>query len=59
MIGGMISYIQANSQVSLFSGIISGLLLIFAAYFQIQGQGWALILAVFVPLTLVIFLALR
>jgi uncharacterized membrane protein (UPF0136 family) len=59
MIGGIIGYIQANSQVSLFSGIISGVLLILAAYFQIQGQGWALILAVLVTGTLVIFFALR
>ena len=59
MIGGIIGYIKANSQVSLFSGIISGLLLILAAYFQIQGQAWALILAVLVTGILVIFFALR
>ncbi len=59
MIGGIIGYIQAKSQISLFSGIISGLFLILAAYLQIQGQAWALILAVLVTLTLVIFFALR
>lgn len=59
IIGGIIGYIKANSQVSLFSGIISGLLLILAAYLQIQGQAWALILAVLVTVSLVIFFALR
>ena len=59
MIGGIIGYIKANSRVSLFSGVISGLLLILAAYLQIQGQAWALILAVFVTVILVIFFALR
>ncbi|WP_414548018.1 TMEM14 family protein [Anabaena sp. CCY 0017] len=59
IIGGIIGYIKANSQVSLFSGVISGLLLILAAYLQIQGQAWALILAVLVTVILVIFFALR
>ena len=59
MIGGIIGYIQANSQVSLLSGIISGLLLIFAAYLQLQGQTWALILAAFVTAVLVVVFALR
>ncbi|MDB9349840.1 TMEM14 family protein [Nodularia spumigena] len=59
VIGGIIGYIQANSQVSLFSGIISGLLLILAAYLQIQGLAWASILAVLLTLILVIFFALR
>ncbi|MBD6617839.1 hypothetical protein FNW02_18900 [Komarekiella sp. 'clone 1'] len=57
--GGIIGYIQANSQVSLISGSISGLLLIFAAYFQLQGQPWALILAVLVTSVLVVVFAFR
>ncbi|WP_193198487.1 TMEM14 family protein [Nostoc sp. MG11] len=57
--GGIIGYIQAHSQVSLISGSISGLLLIFAAYFQLQGQTWALILAVLVTSTLVVVFASR
>jgi uncharacterized membrane protein (UPF0136 family) len=57
--GGIIGYIQANSQVSLISGSISGLLLIFAAYFQLQGQTWALILAVLVTSVLVVVFAFR
>ncbi|MBD2412341.1 hypothetical protein FACHB389_25340 [Nostoc calcicola FACHB-389] len=57
--GGIIGYIQARSQVSLLSGSISGLLLIIAAYLQLQGQTQGLILAVFVTAVLVVFFALR
>ncbi|UKO99601.1 TMEM14 family protein [Nostoc sp. UHCC 0870] len=59
IIGGIIGYFQANSQVSLLSGIISGSLLVFAAYLQLQGQAWALILATCITAALVIFFALR
>ncbi|MBE9050920.1 hypothetical protein IQ243_10925 [Nostocales cyanobacterium LEGE 11386] len=59
IIGGIIGYIQANSQVSLLSGMVSGLLLIFAAYFQLQGQAWALTLAVLVTAILVLFFTFR
>ncbi|MBD2385388.1 TMEM14 family protein [Cylindrospermum sp. FACHB-282] len=59
IVGGIIGYIQANSKVSLVSGSISGLLLIFAAYLQFQGQTWALILAALVTAILVIFFAFR
>ncbi len=59
VIGGIIGYIQAHSQVSLLSGTISGLLLIIAAYFQFQGQTWASILAVGVTAVLVAFFAFR
>lgn len=57
--GGIIGYRQANSQVSLLSGTVSGLLLIAAAYFQLQGQTWALVLATFVTAILVVFFAYR
>jgi len=40
LIGGIIGYFQANSQVSLLSGVFSGLLLFVAAYLQRQGQTW-------------------
>lgn len=59
IIGGIIGYIQATSKVSLLSGSISGLLLIFAAYFQLQGQAWGSILAVLVTAVLVVFFAFR
>lgn len=57
--GGIIGYIQATSKVSLISGSISGLLLILAAYFQLQGQSWGSILAVIVTAVLVVVFAVR
>ncbi len=59
LIGGIVGYIQASSKVSLISGTISGLLLIFAAFLQLQGQAWGLIVAAFVTAALVVFFALR
>ncbi|MEH1861169.1 MAG: TMEM14 family protein [Nostoc sp.] len=59
IVGGVIGYIQATSRVSLLSGSISGLLLILAAYFQLQGQTWGAILAVLVTTALVVFFAFR
>ncbi|MEH2196195.1 MAG: TMEM14 family protein [Nostoc sp.] len=57
--GGVIGYIQARSKISLLSGSISGLLLILAAYFQLQGQTWGSILAVLVTAVLVVVFAVR
>ncbi|MCC5608909.1 hypothetical protein LC612_19495 [Nostoc sp. CHAB 5834] len=57
--GGIIGYIQARSKVSLLSGSISGLLLLLAAYFQLQGQSWGSILAVIVTGVLVVVFAVR
>ncbi|MBD2436077.1 TMEM14 family protein [Nostoc sp. FACHB-110] len=59
IVGGIIGYVQARSQVSLISGIVSGLLLILAAYFQLQGQSWGLILAAVVTGVLVVVFAGR
>ncbi|MCM0589508.1 MAG: TMEM14 family protein [Gloeotrichia echinulata CP02] len=59
LLGGIIGYIQAGSKVSLLSGAISGLLLILAAFIQLQGQNWGLIVAAFVTASLVVFFALR
>lgn len=59
LIGGILGYIQVSSKVSLISGSISGLLLIFAAFLQLQGHAWGLIVAAFVTATLVVFFALR
>ncbi len=59
IVGGIIGYIQATSKVSLLSGSISGLLLILAAYFQLQGQTWGSSLAVLVTAVLVVFFAFR
>lgn len=59
IVGGIIGYIQAGSKVSLLSGSISGLLLIFAAYLTLQGQTWALILAALVTGILVVVFSFR
>ncbi|MBD2296603.1 hypothetical protein H6G06_24755 [Anabaena sphaerica FACHB-251] len=59
LVGGIIGYIQAKSKVSLMSGSISGLLLLFAGYCQLQGQTWGLTLAAFVTAILVVFFAFR
>ena len=59
IVGGIIGYIQARSKVSLLSGSISGLLLILAAYFQLQGQTWGSILGVIVTGVLVVVFAVR
>ncbi|MBG1244593.1 TMEM14 family protein [Nostoc sp. NZL] len=59
IVGGIIGYIQATSKVSLLSGSISGLLLILAAYFQLQGQAWGSILALIVTAVLVVVFAFR
>jgi uncharacterized membrane protein (UPF0136 family) len=59
IIGGIIGYIQARSKVSLISGVISGLLLVIAGFFRLQGQGWAAILADVVTAVLVVVFAIR
>lgn len=57
--GGIIGYVQAGSKASLISGSISGLLLIFAAIMQLQGQAWGLTLAAIITAILIIVFALR
>ncbi|BDI17076.1 hypothetical protein ANSO36C_28780 [Nostoc cf. commune SO-36] len=59
IVGGIIGYVQATSIVSLLSGSISGLLLLLAAFFQLQGQTWGSTLAVLVTAALVVFFAFR
>lgn len=59
LFSGIIGYIQVKSKVSLISGTISGLLIIIAAYCQLQGQTWGLTLAAFITAFLVIFFAFR
>jgi uncharacterized membrane protein (UPF0136 family) len=59
IVGGIIGYIQAKSQVSLLSGSISGLLLVFAAYCQLQGQTWGLTLAALITAILVVVFTIR
>ena len=59
IIGGIIGYIQVKSKVSLISGSISGLLIILAAYGQLQGISWGLIIASLITAILVILFAVR
>jgi uncharacterized membrane protein (UPF0136 family) len=59
IIGGIIGYKSAGSKVSLISGCISGLLLLLAAYLQLQGQSWGLIISVIITSILVIVFAIR
>lgn len=59
IIGGIIGYVQAQSKASLISGSISGLLLIFSGWVQLQGQAWGLVLATVVTTILVIVFAIR
>lgn len=59
IVGGIIGYKSAGSKVSLISGTISGLLLLIAAYLQLQGQTWGLTLAIIITSILVIVFAVR
>ncbi|HLO84244.1 MAG TPA: TMEM14 family protein [Nostocaceae cyanobacterium] len=59
LIGGIIGYFQAKSKVSLLSGGVSGLLIIFAALGQLQGLTWGLTLAALITGILVVFFAFR
>ncbi len=59
LIGGIIGYVLASSKISLLSGSISGLLLIIAAFLQLQGQIWGLFVAAFITAALVVFFSLR
>ena len=59
IIGGIIGYKSAGSKVSLISGTISGLLLLTAAFVQLQGQAWGLTLAVIITSILMVVFAIR
>ena len=59
IIGGIIGYKSAGSKVSLISGTISGLLLLVAAYLQLQGQTWGLTISLILTSILVVVFAVR
>jgi len=59
LVGGIVGYVQAQSNASLILGIISGLLLIIAGVMQLQGQQAGLILATVITAVLVIVFAIR
>ncbi len=59
VVGGILGYTQAQSQASLISGGISGLLLILGGVVQLQGQTWGLTLAAVVTAVLVFVFTVR
>ncbi|PLZ98380.1 hypothetical protein CEN50_11395 [Fischerella thermalis CCMEE 5268] len=59
ILGGFLGYITAGSNISLFSGSISGLILIFSAFVQLQGQSWGMALAAIVTAILIVVFAFR
>ncbi|NET00710.1 MAG: hypothetical protein F6K61_09060 [Sphaerospermopsis sp. SIO1G1] len=59
LVGGIIGYIQVKSKISLISGTITGLLLIIAAYCQLQQLTWGLTLAGLITGVMVILFAVR
>lgn len=59
ILGGFLGYITAGSNISLFSGSISGLILIFSAFVQLQSQSWGLALAAIVTAILIVVFAFR
>lgn len=58
-IGGIIGYMQARSQVSLISGLVSGVLLLAGGIAQQQGLNWGLPLATIVTLVLIAVFVMR
>lgn len=58
-IGGIIGYMQARSQVSLISGLVSGVLLLAGGIAQQQGLSWGLPLATIVTLVLIAVFVMR
>ncbi|HEY9620413.1 MAG TPA: TMEM14 family protein [Crinalium sp.] len=59
LIGGIIGYVQAKSTASLFSGSVSGVLLIVAGILQLQGIAWSGILAAIITAVLVVVFIVR
>ncbi|MDJ0705141.1 MAG: TMEM14 family protein [Leptolyngbyaceae cyanobacterium MO_188.B28] len=59
MVGGIMGYIQAQSKISLISGMGCGLLLLISAFFQFQGQTWGLIVSVAVTIVLLLAFTMR
>ena len=59
IMGGIIGYLKAKSQLSLISGILSGLLLFIAAFLENQGYDLGRLLAQVVTIALIIVFGLR
>lgn len=59
ILGGIWGYIKAKSQASLISGCLSGILLLFAAWMQLQEYDWGSVLAKAVTLLLIAVFSVR
>ena len=59
IVGGIIGYRKAGSNISLFSGVISGFLLIISGLVVLQGKTWGLTLGAAITCVLVIVFAFR
>lgn len=54
IIGGIVGYTKAKSQISLFAGCGTGILLILGGILQIQGLTWGLIFSIVMSVFLII-----
>ncbi len=54
IIGGIVGYTQAKSQISLLAGCGTGILLILGGILQIQGLTWGLIFSIVMSVFLII-----
>lgn len=59
LVGGIVGYLKSHSQISLISGIVAGLLLLFSAFLQLKGNTGGLLLARIVTLVLIAVFAVR
>ncbi|MDY7005251.1 MAG: TMEM14 family protein [Cyanobacteriota bacterium] len=59
IVGGIIGYSKAGSKISLISGSVSGLLLIFSGIIQLMGMNWGLIFSTIIATILVITFIIR
>lgn len=59
LLGGIMGYVRARSRVSLASGTVRGVLLLFAGFLQLQGYNWGLILATVITAVLIVVFAVR
>ena len=57
--GGILGYTKSNSKPSLISGCISGILLLLAAWMQLKGYSFGLLMSQIIILLLVIVFAIR
>ncbi|WNZ25508.1 hypothetical protein HJG54_23420 [Leptolyngbya sp. NK1-12] len=58
-VGGILGYTKANSQTSLISGVISGVLLMISGLAHQQNLSWGLPLAIGVTIALIAVFAVR